>query len=283
MIPCLNTSCLCNPFVASAVALPEKLRIAAGAGFTRVELWSNELSEFEQQGGSLSELKARVDDLGLVVPSVITLTGWMDCPADELPGVLEACRRRLDQAAAVGAPRMVATPSGGRQERFYPLDLDAVAARYRALLELGEAAGVAPMMEFLGFFNSVCQLETAAAVVELADHPAATLVLDPFHLWRGGSGFGRIRRLTAEQVGICHFNDAPGSEPPRFEQQDKDRVYPGDGDLPLVPFLRDLHYIGYHGALSLELFNPSHWAMPPAENARRGMESLRATLAAAGL
>lgn len=283
MQPCLNTSCLCNPFVASTIPLPEKLRLAADAGYRLVELWINELREYEALGGNLADLRRQIDDLGLTVPSVITLFGWQECPPETKPQVIEDVRRRLAMAAAVGAPRIVATPAVTRQPEWYQLDLDDAAARYRELLELGAEFGVAPMMEFLGFCSSVYQLETAAAIVDLADHPQATLVLDPFHLWRGGSGFGRIRWLDAPRIGICHFNDAPAKVPPRFEQQDADRVYPGDGDLPLVPFLRDLRAIGYAGPLSLELFNPSHWALPPAENLRRGREAMLAVMAEAGL
>lgn len=283
MQPCLNTSCLCNPFVASAIPLPEKLRLAAEAGYRLVELWINELAEYEAGGGSLVDLRHRIDDLGLAVPSVITLFGWQDCSPEAKPQVLDDVRRRMALAAAVGAPRIVATPATPRQPDWYMLDLDDAAARYRELLELGAAFGVAPMMEFLGFCSSVYQLETAAAIVELAAHPQATLVLDPFHLWRGGSGFGRIKRLEAKRIGICHFNDAPAVRPPRFEQQDADRVYPGEGDLPLARFLRDLAALGYTGPLSLELFNPAHWALPPAENLRRGREAQLAVMAEAGL
>ncbi|MBI2299519.1 MAG: sugar phosphate isomerase/epimerase [Armatimonadetes bacterium] len=171
----------------------------------------------------------------------------------------------------------------GRQPDWFQRDMDLAAARYRELLELGAEFGVDPAMEFLGFVSSVYLLEVAWSIVTLCDHPRATLVLDPFHLWRGGSGFGLVKHIPAERIAVCHFNDAPASGPPRFEQGDADRVYPGDGCLPLAKMLRELHDNGYRGALSLELFNPGYWATPPAENLRTGMAKTRAVLAAAGL
>ena len=138
-----------------------------------------------------------------------------------------------------------------------------------------------PLMEFLGFVPTIHLLEQAYAIAELTGHPDAAVVLDPFHLWRGGSGFGLIAHMPVRLVGVVHFNDAPADNPPRFEQRDADRVYPGDGCLPLVPMLRDLLAIGYDGPLSLELFNESYWAQDPAENLRRGAEATRAALAAA--
>lgn len=280
---CLNTSCFCSPFEASAVPLADKIRIAAAAGYTHLEMWNNELTEFEQRGGSLRDVRTMLDDHGLSVPSVITLVQWMESEGAEHAKVLDECRRRMAQAAAVGSPRIVATPPAARQPEFFHLDLDRAAERYRELLEIGAEFGVAPTMEFLGFVGSVYLLEQAWAIVELADHPDAAIVLDPFHLWRGGSGFRRVIAIPAARVGICHFNDAPATQPPRFSQVDADRLYPGDGDLPLVQMLRDLASNGYDGPLSLELFRPEYWALPPEENIRRGMDKTRRVLEAAGL
>ncbi|MCC7492240.1 MAG: sugar phosphate isomerase/epimerase [Fimbriimonadaceae bacterium] len=278
---CLNTSCFCSPFVESTVPLATKVAVAAEAGYTHLEMWIKELDDHVAAGGSLAEVKALLDDHGLTCPSVITLFGWS--AAGVGAAELAECRRRMEVARAVGSQRIVATPSGPRQPEFGSVDLDDVAARYRALLELGDSLGIWPMMEFLGFFGSIYALEQAQAVVELADHPQATLVLDPFHLWRGGSGFNRVAQVPAAQIGICHFNDAPASDPPRFEQLDADRVYPGQGCLPLVALLRTLVAAGYQGPLSLELFNPGYWALPVAENIARGLAATRQVLAAAGL
>lgn len=277
---CLNTSCFCSPFSAPTVALEEKIRVAAAVGYTHLELWVNELDHYIAGGGSLADVKRLLDDHGLTVPSMITLVGWME-PGDE--AAFAECRRRMELAAAVGAPRIVATPYGKRQPEFTAVDLEQVADRYRALCELGEQTGVMPQMEFLGFYSSIYLLEQAAAVVEIAGHPAGTLVLDPFHLWRGGSGFARVGSVPVERIGICHFNDAPASNPPRFEQVDADRVYPGDGVLPLVEMLRTLAANGYDGPLSLELFNPGYWSLPVVENIRLGLEKTRQVMAAAGL
>ncbi len=99
--------------------------------------------------------------------------------------------------------------------------------------------------------------------------------------YRGGSGFGGIRDLPSKTIAVCHFNDAPAS-PPQFEQTDADRVYPGDGILPLNAFLRDLDAIGYEGFLSLELFNPGYWTRDLSEVAGTGREKTEAVVRSAG-
>src|SRR2546426_7722442 len=66
-------------------------------------------------------------------------------------------RRRMEQAAAVGAPTIVASPVPDAPN----VDLGRAASRYAELLELGRQVGVTPSMEFLGFFHNVFMLEQA--------------------------------------------------------------------------------------------------------------------------
>lgn len=266
---CLNTSTI------RPAKLLDKLAIAAESGYSAIELWSDDLTQFEQEGGSLHEIKQRVRDLGLRVPSVIALFDWMQSEGESKRVAFAETRRRMEQAAALGAPHIVASPVPDIQN----VDIGRAAARYRELLELGDQVGVSPAMEFLGFFRNVYQLEQAVAIADQADHPAACIVLDPFHLYRGGSGFGGLTALTNVNISICHFNDSP-STPSQFEQQDGDRVYPGDGILPLTQMVRDLASIGYEGYFSVELFNESYWRQDlrhVAKTAREKTETIMRT------
>jgi sugar phosphate isomerase/epimerase len=81
--------------------------------------------------------------------------------------------------------------------------------------------------------------------------------------------------LRPEQIAICHFNDSP-TVPPREQQHDRDRVYPGDGHVDLKRMLALLRQIGYNRWLSLELFREDLWARDPEEVARVGLEKMRA-------
>ena len=268
---CLNTSTI------RPAGLLEKIAIAARNGYSAIELWTEELTRFEQSGRSLSELRRMLEDSGLAVASVITLSEWMQSRGFHKETAYREARRRLRQAAAVGAAHMVASPVPDAPH----LDIPLAAARYRELLEEGEAFGVRPAMEFLGFQHNVFQLEQALAIVQQAGHPHGCLVLDPFHLYRGGSGFGGLKDLSSTAIAVCHFNDAPAS-PPQFEQTDADRVYPGDGILPLKTFLKDLDAIGYEGFLSLELFNPQYWTRDLEEVAATGRQKTEAVMRSAG-
>ena len=270
---CLNTSTI------RPASLEDKIRAAATAGYQAVELWSDDLTAHEAAGRSLSEVSAWVEDAGLRVASVIALFNWMDSKdgAEKHEAFFEA-RRRMEQAAALGARHIVASPVPDSDA----LDMQRAAGRYRELLELGREIGVIPAMEFLGFFHNVYRLDQALQIAHAAEHEDACIVLDPFHLFRGGSGFDKIADVPANMIGICHFNDAPAS-PPRIDQRDEHRVYPGDGILPLVQMLRNLAAGGYQGALSLELFNPSYWEEDAASVASVGLEKMKAVISTSQL
>jgi 2-keto-myo-inositol isomerase len=258
---CLNTSTI------RPASLLDKIAIAADAGYSAIEPWNDELAEFEAQGGALAELKRCLQDAKLKVPSVIAVSNWMQSEGLQKVAAFSEVQRRMEQAASLGSPWIVASPGPD----FPHVNIGQATARYRELLELGEKVGVSPSMEFLGFHRNVYQLEQAVAIARQADHPAASIVLDPFHLYRGGSGFGGVTFLKDVKISICHFNDAPGS-PPQFDQGDSDRVYPGEGILPLDQMLRDLTLIGYDGYLSIELFNPTYWQADLKQVAKTALE-----------
>jgi 2-keto-myo-inositol isomerase len=64
----------------------------------------------------------------------------------------------------------------------------------------------------------------------------------------------------------------PGRE--RDTLRDKDRIYPGDGILPLVQLLKDLKAIGYQGPLSLEIFNEEEYKKDPLLVAQTGKQKM---------
>ena len=180
----------------------------------------------------------------------------------------------MHQSAELGGIHIIAGPPGGKA------DHDLGARNYRELLEIGLKIGVKPAMEYLGFVDDINTIEAAAEIVEKAGHPQGTVIHDPFHIFRGGGSFESLLKVPADRIAISHFNDAP-AQPPRPQQHDKDRVYPGDGHLDLRRMVRLLKQVGYNRWLSLELFNEKLWAQDPAQVARTGLEKMRAVVESA--
>jgi 2-keto-myo-inositol isomerase len=197
------------------------------------------------------------------------LKGWCEPDGEEHRRGMEECRRRLDQAAAVGALHAVAGPPHG------PVDFELAGQRYGELYDLGVSIGVRPAMEYLGFVQDVNSIAAALKIMRNSGRPGATIVLDPFHDFRGGSGCDDIAQLSADQIAVCHFDDAPADPPPQ-EQRDPDRVMPGEGIIDLRRFCRLLQQVGYARWISLELFREDLWQRDPLEVAKEGLERMRA-------
>ncbi len=111
-------------------------------------------------------------------------------------------------------------------------------------------------------------------LVQDAADPDACLIMDPFHILRGGSPLADIALVPGDKVAIWHWNDVPGTKPVG-QQSDADRVLPGDGVGPLQEIERLALQQGYQGFVSLELFNPALWQRDPEEVARLGMEKMK--------
>lgn len=262
---CLNSSTI------RPTPILEKIRIAGEVGFGAIELWHDDIDAHLATGGTLAEIRRALDDHGLAVPTTIYLKGWIDTTGDAHRRELDECRRRMHQSVAVGAEFIIAGPAQGHVDR-------ALAGRnYHELLEIGLSIGVKPAMEFLGFVEEICRIEDAVEVMDRSGHPAATIVLDPFHCFRGGGSIETIAALPGRRIAISHFNDTPAA-PPRLQQHDRDRVMPGDGHLDLKRYLALLEGTGYDRWLSLELFREDLWAADPREVARIGLEKMKAVV-----
>lgn len=252
-------------------SLREKIEVTAEAGYDCIELWGNDLEDYENDGGDLDELRAELEQFGLDVPNVIGLWNAVPPTWDEFEDGLEATKERLRRAAAVGAKRAAAVPMPDRAE----MNLQQDAEMYRELLRIGrEEYGVIVGLEFLGFLDGIHRLSQASAIAIEANDPDACIINDMYHLYRGGSGMEGIKLIDGAMIGVFHWNDVP-NEPAREELEDSDRVMPGDGILPLEEVLQTLWRINYRGALTLELFNRELWERPPEEVARLGLERMR--------
>lgn len=261
---CLNSSTI------KPTPLLDKIRVAAAAGYEGLEIWHDDLEAFLASGGSVRDVRHAVDDSGLQVPTTIYLKGWWDPALPEYAADMDVIKRRLENTAALGAPHVISGPPPQAT-----VDYALLARQYRALLELGRQYGVRPAFEYLGFVDEVNSLAKAIRVLRGADHPDATVVIDPFHDFRGGSNHEAIAQLQPRQIAISHFNDSP-PHPSAHLQGDADRVMPGDGCVHLKRYVALLKQIGYDRFVSLELFREDLWRRDPLEVARLGLEKMRA-------
>ena len=263
---CLNTSTLRE----HNLSLVDTIDLVAATGYDGIEPWVRELDAYVAQGGSLDELRRRIEGAGLAVPNLIGFFEWaVDDPDRRAAGLAEAARA-MALCAAVGCSRLAAPPSGITEA---DIPLPVLAKRYRAVLELGSRMGVVPVVEFWGMSRTLSRLGDAVYVAMESGQRDACVLVDVFHMFKSGSPHAGLRLVGPETVGLVHINDYPAAPPEQLT--DADRVYPGDGVAPLGQILRDLACAGYTGMLSLELFNASYWQQDARLVAETGLAKVQ--------
>lgn len=270
---CLNTSTISG----QKSGLKKYLEIAAQAGYDSAEVWVQDVKDYKTRGGSMQVLKKFLDDSHLTIADAIGFAPWMVDDEQQRKVGFEQMKQEMELMAELGCTR-IAAPSAGVKPNV-PLDLVKVGERYKQLLDLGRQTGVMPLLEFWGsspVFYSMGQALMAAAA---ANDPDVKILPDVYHLFRGNSGFECLKMVSGNLIDVIHFNDYP-SNIPREGQQDKDRVYPGDGVAPLKQILSDLANMGGTKVLSLELFNPEYWKNDPLSIAKTGLEKMKKIVAA---
>ena len=108
-------------------------------------------------------------------------------------------------------------------------------------------------------------------------HSDARLLLDVYHIYKGGSDFAGLGLIHGSAVEVLHMNDYP--DIPNDKIRDEDRVYPGDGVAPISTILTTLFSNGFDGVLSLELFNREYWKDDISAVLRKGLESMKNSVA----
>lgn len=273
---CLNTSTIRG----QKLPIVEEIKLVGDAGYDGIEPWINEIDAYQQQGGSLPDLSKRIADAGLTVESAIGFAAFLvDDPAQRQKGLDEA-RRCMRLVKALGGSRIAAPPVGVTDRT--DMNLDVLAERFAALVQVGREEGVWPQLELWGFSKTLHKLGEVAYLLAQCGDVNALALLDAYHIYKGGSEFGGLGAFAGNRMQCFHINDYP-AEPPRSEIKDEHRVYPGDGICPLTEVLTILKNSGFRGALSLELFNRSYWQLPADQVVKTGLEKMKAVVAKAGL
>lgn len=263
---CLNTSTISG----QKPGLKGYLDIAAKAGYDGVELWIRDIQEYLSSGNSLSELKKYISDSGLRFENAIGFAPWMVDDDVKRKAGFQQMEKEMELLAELGCTR-IAAPAAGVNA---PLDLFKAGERYKSLLDLGRKTGVMPQLEFWGAFPYFNHLGQVLMVAAVADDPDARILPDVYHLFRGGSGYDGLKMLNGNLIEIFHMNDFVDTIP-KEKQEDKDRVYPGDGAAPMKQIIADLKAIGGNKVLSLELFNPNYWKEDALSVAKKGLDKMK--------
>lgn len=247
--------------------LATDLQAAKAAGFDYVEIWAAKLRAFLKEK-TTSELRDLFFQSGLSPLSINSIEHITFRDAQAYESIRQECEELSSIAGAIGCPCIVVVPG-----RLPPGEISrekVVAESVGVLNELCEIAGnhnVSLAFEFLGQPDcSVPTLDLAAEIVGKVGRDELGLVIDSFHFYAGGSTVEMIEALDPKLIQIFHINDA--EDLPREQLEDRHRLLPGLGILPLREIVSAFRRIGYDKVASVEIFRPEYWERDPFELAR---------------
>jgi sugar phosphate isomerase/epimerase len=250
----------------------KELETASKAGFRAVEIWMPTLQKYLQGGGTLGDARRVLNSNGIEAVNCIGFAEWIvDDEARRKKGV-DQLTKEMELLAAIECKRVAAPPMGAVQEPG--LSLQRAAERYRTILELGDKTGVVPHLELWGFAKNLNRLADVAYVAIESGHPSARVLLDVYHLYKGGSDMDTLPFVSPYAVEIYHLNDYTGTIRPA-EITDADRIYPGMGVAPIKKQLQLLRHANRPLYLSVELFNKEYYKQDVLQVAKTAFEQTR--------
>lgn len=257
--------------------LATDIEAASAAGFDCLEIWASKLREFLKARSS-TELKTLFDNHSVAPYSINSIERITFRDERGHKNLLSECEETCRLASEIDCPYVVVVPGllphGATRE-------DCIVESSRVLEELAEIAsrfGIGLAFEFLGQPGcSVQKLDLASEIVERVARPDVGLVIDTFHFYTGGSTIESIDALDPSRLFIFHINDA--EELPREQLEDRHRLLPGLGILPLAEIVAALRRIGYDRVTSVEIFRPEYWERNPMDLAREARAAVARVLA----
>jgi sugar phosphate isomerase/epimerase len=262
----LNTSTL-RPF---KLDVKQQIQVAAEAGYDGIELWMKDIEAFVKQGGTLKELRVILADAGIALINAIAFIKWADADGEVRSAAIKQAEQEMSMLAELGCSGIAMPPFG----QVEGVTLDAMAVHFAEMMELGRKLGIEPILEFWGRAKQLSKLSEAVYVAMETGWPDVKILIDPFHMYTGGSDVNSLSYLDGRRIGVVHVNDYP-SRPPRETIADRDRVFPGDGVAPSAKFAELLTQNGYRGYLSLELFMDNLGAKGAVEVAVSGLKNIK--------
>lgn len=248
--------------------LADKLEAAAAAGFDGIEVFDNDLVASPL---SPLEVAGRCADLGLRIELFQPVRDVEGVAPSHFPAVVRRVERKLDVAAALGAPAVLLC-SNVQPDAIDDPELSA--AQLATLGDLAAERGLVLAFEALAWGRHVHRVAQAWDIVDRADHPAVTLAVDTFHLLSRGDGAEALDGIPGDRIGVLQVADAPLLDMDVLEWSRHHRCFPGQGTMDVAGVVDAVVRAGYDGPLSLEVFSDVVREAAAAETARDALRSL---------
>jgi sugar phosphate isomerase/epimerase len=253
---------------------------AGAAGFAHI---TSTPFRFARDGGFGADLRARIEDAGVTVSAIDGLCSALPGtpPCGRATGDFrDAHEARFEDCAsiahALGAPMINLVHIGGE-----PTPVDALAGAFAAVCARAADDGLRLGIEFVPG-TGIPDLATAAAVVRGAGAANGSIVLDTWHLARGGGGLADLDPATVALIGGLQVSDRSPEQDAQPYVPMRGRKLPGDGALPLAEIVRRVRAEHPAVPLGVEVLSDEIDDLGLAEGTRRLARACATVLAVSG-
>ncbi len=252
--------------------LREKLAAIAAAGFDGVEIFETDFLAFD---GSPRDVGRMIRDHGLEITVFQPFRDFEGMPEPQRTRTFERAERKFDLMQELGTDLMLVCSNVSPQSIG---GIGRLATDFRELGERAAKRGLRVGYEALAWGRHISDHRDAWEVVRRADHPNVGLILDSFHTLAREIDVESIRAIPGDRIFIVQLADAPRIDMDLLYWSRHFRNMPGEGDLPVLDFMRAVAATGYAGPLSLEIFNDQFRGGSPRSIAVDGHRSLVALM-----
>jgi sugar phosphate isomerase/epimerase len=245
---------------------------AAGAGaYTGLAIWPADYTRWRAEGTSDAEAHRRIADQGLTVAQLDCLLMWTAKPDRAAPEETEV----FQAAGAFGADCVSCIGPG--TDRYSVPEL---AEKLAGVCDRGRELGFDIALEVAPWKGNV-DLAAAAQIMEETGRDNARLVIDSWHVFRGGTPLEQLARLPGRFVASIQISDGPrrGAADLVAETMGH-RLLPGEGELDLAGFVKALDVQVDGVPMTVEVLSDALRLAGPMEAARRTAEATRQLLTA---
>ncbi|GAB3464749.1 hypothetical protein GCM10027321_28930 [Massilia terrae] len=255
--------------------LGAKLEASRAAGFTQLMLWAKDMVNFP---GGVEAAAKLVRASGIRVTGIQVMRDYEGLEGTLHDYKVDMAKSMLQICHAVGAPLLMVCSSTSKHASA---DTGKIADDLAKLANLAVPLKVRVGFEALSWGRNISECRQAWEVVALADHANLGVVVDSYHMLANRSPFDTIDEIPWNKIAMVQLSDFMWREirssEERLETARHLRVFPGEGEhsRELADLVRRLHFGGYRGDYSFEVFNDDYLQMPPAMVAQRARNSAR--------
>jgi 2-keto-myo-inositol isomerase len=250
--------------------LRQDLSILERSGFDYIEIWLCQLKEYLKTS-TINDLKHFFRNSNI---KPYAIDSFEDILFNDIVGyarLKNEVKQACEWSAAIGCDRMVVVPTirQGINRQYTPSQIKEESIEVlSALSEITHPYNIKIGFEPIGFEEcAVRSISSAWDIVQEVDRDNVGLTLDTFnnYLFNAFRDLNDLFSADCDKIFIFHINDALVKPLNEYRLDHRDRLLPGDGELPLSEYLYVLREIGFTDTMSLELFNPELYSKSPEE------------------